>query len=86
MVHISEVARTYVNDVKEFVKVGDVVKMKVLNIGEDGKVSLSIKRALDPKEQTNPENAGKGAAPLPRKSTARIPGLRKKQSRRALKK
>ena len=47
MVHISEVARTYVNDIKEFVKVGDVVKMKVLNIGEDGKISLSIKRALD---------------------------------------
>ena len=40
MVHISEVARTYVNDIKEFVKTGDVVKMKVLNIGEDGKVSL----------------------------------------------
>ena len=47
MVHISEVARTYVNDIKEFVKVGDVVKMKVLNIGEDGKISLSIKRALE---------------------------------------
>lgn len=41
-----------VNDIKEFVKVGDVVKMKVLNIGEDGKVSLSIKRALEP-ERTN---------------------------------
>ena len=50
MVHISEVARTYVNDIKEFVKVGDVVKMKVLNIGEDGKISLSIKRALEPEK------------------------------------
>lgn len=47
MVHISEVARTYVNDINEFVKVGDVVKMKVLNVGEDGKISLSIKRALE---------------------------------------
>lgn len=50
MVHISEVARTYVNDIKEFVKIGDVVKMKVLNIGEDGKISLSIKRALEPEK------------------------------------
>lgn len=50
MVHISEVARTYVNDIKEFVKVGDVMKMKVLNIGEDGKISLSIKRALEPEK------------------------------------
>ncbi len=52
MVHISEVARTYVNDIKEHVKIGDVVKMKVLSIGEDGKISLSIKRALEPEKNT----------------------------------
>lgn len=45
MVHISEVARTYVNDINEHVKQGDTVKMKVLGISEDGKISLSIKRA-----------------------------------------
>lgn len=54
MVHISEVARTYVNDIKEHVKVGDVLKMKVLNIGEDGKISLSIKRALEPEKSREP--------------------------------
>ena len=47
LVHISEVARSYVNDINEFVKVGDTVKMKVLSISEDGKISLSIKRALE---------------------------------------
>lgn len=47
LVHISEVARSYVNDIKDFVKVNDVVKAKVLNIGEDGKISLSIKKALE---------------------------------------
>lgn len=57
LVHISEVARTYVNDIKEHVKVNDVVKMKVLNIGEDGKISLSIKRALEP--ETAPERREK---------------------------
>lgn len=46
MVHISEVAKTYVNDINEHVKENDVVKMKILSIGEDGKISLSIKRAL----------------------------------------
>ncbi len=51
LVHISEVARSYVNDINEFVKVGDVVKMKVLNIGDDGKISLSIKRALESEKQ-----------------------------------
>ena len=51
MVHISEVARTYVNDIHDFVKENDVVKMKVLSVGEDGKISLSIKKALEPERK-----------------------------------
>lgn len=50
LVHISEVAQSYVNDIKEHVKENDVVKMKVLNISDDGKISLSIKRAVEPKK------------------------------------
>lgn len=46
MVHISEVAPTYVNDIKEFLKEGQTVKVKILNIGDDGKISLSIKKAM----------------------------------------
>ena len=53
MVHISEVARNYVSDIKEHVKENDVVKMKILAIGEDGKISLSIKRALPPEKKNN---------------------------------
>ena len=49
MVHISEVAQTYVNDINEHVKVGEEKKVKVLSIAEDGKISLSIKRAEEPK-------------------------------------
>ena len=51
MVHISEVARTYVNDIHDFVKENDVVKMKVLSVGQDGKISLSIKKALEPERK-----------------------------------
>ena len=47
MVHISEVARTYVNEIRDFVKEGDNVKVKVLSINDDGKISLSIKRAQE---------------------------------------
>lgn len=47
MVHISEVARSYVTDIHEFVKENDTVKMKVLSIDEGGKISLSIKRAQE---------------------------------------
>ena len=47
LIHISEVALTYVEDINDFVKINDVVKMKVMNISEDGKISLSIKRAME---------------------------------------
>ena len=65
MVHISEVARNYVNDIKEHVKENDVVKMKILSIGDDGKISLSIKRALPPEKKNNdaPRRERKADAP-----------------------
>lgn len=49
MVHISEVAPTFINEISDYVKVGQTVNVKVLAIN-DGKISLSIKQAL-PKEQ-----------------------------------
>ena len=45
LVHISEIANAFVSDVGEFVQVGQSVKVRVLNISEDGKINLSIKRA-----------------------------------------
>ena len=51
MVHISEVASTYVKEITDFVKENDVVKVMVMNIAEDGKIALSIKRAQPPKPQ-----------------------------------
>lgn len=47
MVHISEVAPTYVNKISDHLSEGQVVKVKVLSIGENGKISLSIKKAMD---------------------------------------
>ncbi len=47
MVHISEVAPTYVKDIKDHLTENQTVKVKVLNIGEDGKISLSIKKAME---------------------------------------
>ena len=45
LVHISEVAEAYVKDVNEFLKIGDKVKVKVVNVDPKGKIGLSIKRA-----------------------------------------
>ncbi|MEE0061112.1 MAG: S1 RNA-binding domain-containing protein [Acutalibacteraceae bacterium] len=47
MVHISEVAPTYVNKIADHLTEGQIVKVKVLNIAENGKISLSIKKAMD---------------------------------------
>ena len=60
MVHISEIAKTYVSEIREFVKEGDTVKVKVLSVSDDGKVSLSIKQADDtPSEEAKPERKEK---------------------------
>ncbi|HIT54188.1 MAG TPA: S1 RNA-binding domain-containing protein [Candidatus Fimivicinus intestinavium] len=48
MVHISEVAPTYVKEIRDYLKENQEVKVKVLSVGQDGRVSLSIKRAMEP--------------------------------------
>ena len=48
MVHISEVANTYVKEITDHIKNGQVVKVKVLTIDEKGKIGLSIKKAAPP--------------------------------------
>lgn len=52
MVHISEVAATYVKDITEFLSEGQEVKVKVLAINENNKISLSIKQTLPQPEKT----------------------------------
>lgn len=46
MVHISEVAATYVEDINEHLKEQQKVNVKILSINDDGKISLSIKKAM----------------------------------------
>ena len=56
LVHISEIAYSYVNDVKDHLKEGQEVKVKVIGIDENGRINLSIKKAMDPP----PRSAGQG--------------------------
>lgn len=55
MVHISEVAPTYVKEIRDFLSENQEVKVKVMSIGEDGKISLSIKRAQEPERSERSE-------------------------------
>ncbi|WP_226671283.1 S1 domain-containing RNA-binding protein [Metabacillus litoralis] len=56
LVHISEVADNYVKDINDHLKVGDEVTVKVINVENDGKIGLSIKKAIDrPERPERPE-------------------------------
>ena len=55
LVHISEIANSYVSSVEDYLKVGQTVKVRVLNIGEGGKINLSIKRAEEKPSRPTPE-------------------------------
>ncbi len=82
MVHISEVAATYVKEISEFLTEGQDVKVKVLAINEKNKISLSIKQALPQTPKTNDshnkrnqqssynqKNSGKSYSQSPTKTT-----------------
>lgn len=49
LVHISEVAEEYVKDIKAHLNENQVVKVKIISVDKNGKISLSIKKACDPK-------------------------------------
>ena len=67
LVHISEVANTFVNDIHEFLSVGQTVKVRVLKISPEGKISLSVKRAEErpAAERPQPRRGEPAAAPRP---------------------
>ncbi len=56
LVHISQVANSFVQDINDHIKIGDIVKVKVLSIDEEShKIALSIRDAL-PREERQPRN------------------------------
>ena len=58
MVHISEVAHTYVNDIGDYLFEGQDVTVKVIGVNEQGRISLSIKQT-----QPKPEAGQKPEKP-----------------------
>lgn len=55
LLHISEISNEYVDDINSVIKAGDKVKVKVLEVSRDGKMSLSIK-ALSPRSDTEQDD------------------------------
>ena len=55
LVHISQVADAYVTDITKHLRVGDLVKVKVLGMAKEGKYDLSIKQVGKPAWQAKPK-------------------------------
>lgn len=53
LVHISEVAQEYVKDINAHLKENQTVKVKIISIDLNGKISLSIKKAMEQKPAVN---------------------------------
>ena len=66
MVHISEVAPTYVKEIRDHLTENQQVKVKILAINDDGKINLSIKKAVEqPPRRNNYNSANKRPGPGP---------------------
>lgn len=61
MVHISEVSTDYVEDISQYLKKDQVVKVKVINITDEGKISLSIKKAMPKLQSSEQERSARPA-------------------------
>ena len=71
LVHISEIANAYVNNVSDYLTVGQTVKVKVLSITPEGKVNLSVKQAEPAPEKAAAEHtAPRRTAPKPQPQSA----------------
>ena len=84
LIHISEVADVYVNDVHDFLRERDQVKAKVLTIDDRGKIGLSIKALqAKPAVPTQPPAAPARPSRPPRdmRRTAAVPSFEDKLSR-----
>ena len=79
LVHISEIAYSYVNDVHDLLAEGQEVKVKVIGIDDSNRINLSIKQALPPpprpERRSGPRPNGSNDRPRPE-------GERRPQGRR----
>ena len=69
LLHISQIAKERVNSVSDYVKEGQIVRVKVIEADEKGRVRLSMKAAAEE------DAAGKAPPPAPEPATADAPPI-----------
>ncbi len=79
MVHISEVASSYVKEISDYLSMGQMAKVKVIGITPEGKVSLSIKQAASaaPQPAAGPSRNHQGGQPQGGERPQRAPYQRR---------
>lgn len=63
LVHISEIANSYVNDIREHLTEGQDVTVKVIGLDDSGRINLSIKAALPPSARPLKTEAPRRSSP-----------------------
>ena len=80
LVHISEIAYSYVNDVHDHLSEGQEVKVKVIGVDANNRINLSIKQAAPPpprpERRSGPRPGGGGPNPHPRPEGEQRPARR----------
>ncbi len=73
LVHISEIAYPYVQNVSDHLSDGQTVRVKVIGIDENGRINLSIKKAAEPPRTANSTSQMPIRNQQPVKTAYRVP-------------
>lgn len=65
MCHVSELADSYVKNVADVVRIGDIIKVKVILVDDQGRIKLSRKAVLLDEKRAAGGGGAPGAAPAP---------------------
>lgn len=71
MVHISEIADTFVKDIHDFLHESDTVQVRMIGVNPQGKISFSLRQAAEQKQSA--EESPKQQVPRPKRKEAPRP-------------
>ncbi len=71
MVHISEIADTFVKDIHDFLHESDTVQVRMIGVNPQGKISFSLRQAAEQKQSA--EEIPTQQAPRPKRKEAPRP-------------
>ncbi len=75
MIHISEISRSYVEDIRSVLRVGQTLDVKVISISDQGKIALSLKQLEQGDDAKKPAKRGPKPQQKPRKKYEPAPAV-----------